>query len=210
MCLASLWAILPFCSVKYEKHSGKGLGKVGSLAYQFTTFEFTEPGTGTLLYPGCEPSLGAWIDKKAEEEGKKRRVKERKEIWHNSHTPSQLFSFFLSCPLRNPPHLKQYSVRSSRSTWPGQKTFVSYYTILYSTNCRWKLIATEKFMSTQWLIKKWLPARSSYTVPLSPLLSVSAVSPGCTNFVMPLKAETPPTGHTSNGLSYDNDECLYN
>lgn len=30
MCLASLWAILPFCSVKYKKHSGKGkgLGKV--------------------------------------------------------------------------------------------------------------------------------------------------------------------------------------
>lgn len=51
MCLASLWAILPFCSVKYKRHSGKGKGleKVGGLAYQFTTFEFTEPGTGILL-----------------------------------------------------------------------------------------------------------------------------------------------------------------
>lgn len=50
MCLASLWAILPFCSVKYEKRSGKGkgLGNRGE-SYQFTTFEFTEPGTGILL-----------------------------------------------------------------------------------------------------------------------------------------------------------------
>lgn len=70
MCLASLSAILPFCSVKYKRRSGKGKGlrKVGSLAYQFTTFEFTEPGAGILLYPGCEPSLGAWIDREAEEE----------------------------------------------------------------------------------------------------------------------------------------------
>ena len=30
MCLASLWAILPFCSVKYKRRSGKGnLGKAG-------------------------------------------------------------------------------------------------------------------------------------------------------------------------------------
>ena len=31
MCLASLWAILPFCSVKYKRRSGKGkgLGKSG-------------------------------------------------------------------------------------------------------------------------------------------------------------------------------------
>lgn len=26
MCLVSLWAILPFCSVKYKRHSGKGKG----------------------------------------------------------------------------------------------------------------------------------------------------------------------------------------
>ncbi|KAK5901200.1 hypothetical protein CgunFtcFv8_026095 [Champsocephalus gunnari] len=26
MCLASLWAILPFCSVKYKRRSGKGRG----------------------------------------------------------------------------------------------------------------------------------------------------------------------------------------
>lgn len=46
-----------------------GKRKVGSLAYQFTTFEFTEPGTGILLYPGCDLSLGAWIDKEAEDGG---------------------------------------------------------------------------------------------------------------------------------------------
>jgi hypothetical protein len=43
------------CSGKREGDGGKG-GVRG--AYQFTTFEFTEPGARDLLYPGCEPSLG--------------------------------------------------------------------------------------------------------------------------------------------------------
>lgn len=58
MCPVNLWAILPFCSVKYKKHSGEGKG-LGE-AYQFTTFEFTEPGAGTLLCPGRDPRLVGW------------------------------------------------------------------------------------------------------------------------------------------------------
>lgn len=68
--LGCLWAILPFCSVKYERHSGKRQWKVWSPAYQFTTFEFTEPGTRILLYPGREPSLGAWTNKRQGKKGK--------------------------------------------------------------------------------------------------------------------------------------------
>lgn len=101
MCLACLWAILPFCSVKYKRHSGKGkgLGKVGSLAYQFTTFEFTEPGTGILLYPGCEPSLGAWIDREAEQEEEKTAVLKKRNISDRNTSPFSflLFPSFSSC-----------------------------------------------------------------------------------------------------------------
>lgn len=79
-CLACLWAILPFCSVKYKKCSGKGR-ELKSQAYQFTTFEFTEPGTGHLLYPGCEPNLGAGINNnKKGRGGGKKGVKEKKQI----------------------------------------------------------------------------------------------------------------------------------
>lgn len=97
MCLASLWAILPFCSVKYKRHSGKGkgLGEVGSLAYQFTTFEFTEPGARILLYPGCESNLGAWIDREAEE-GKTAVLKKGNRSDRNT---SHLFFFLLLLPL---------------------------------------------------------------------------------------------------------------
>lgn len=79
-CPASLWATLPFCSVKYKRRSGRGRGSSGGVAYQFTTFEFTEPGAGNLLYPRCDPSLGAWIKKKPEKEEEKVTVKVRKWI----------------------------------------------------------------------------------------------------------------------------------
>lgn len=60
MCPASLWAILPFCSAKNIRgYSGSGTGPEEVESYQFTTFEFTEPGAGVLLCPGCEPGLGA-------------------------------------------------------------------------------------------------------------------------------------------------------
>lgn len=92
MCLASLWAILPFCSVKYKRRSGKGKGTGGSReSYQFTTFEFTEPGAGILLYPGCEPSLGgAWIDKRGTGGGKNSSVKERETDQTDTHGSSSL------------------------------------------------------------------------------------------------------------------------
>lgn len=99
MCLACLWAILPFCSVKYERHSGKGkgLGKVGSQAYQFTTFEFTEPGTRDLLYPGSEPSLGVWINREEEEEDKNSSVKEGKTALVATTSPPSSFPSLSFC-----------------------------------------------------------------------------------------------------------------
>lgn len=153
MCLASLWAILPFCSVKYKRRSGKGkrLGKVGSLAYQFTTFEFTEPGAGIFLYPGCEPSLGAWINREAEQEEGKTAVLKKGNRYDRNTSPLSFFFLptFSSCPLRSLPDLKQYSVISTRPTGPGQTILLSNYAILYTTNCSWQLIGAEKFMSTQ-------------------------------------------------------------
>lgn len=152
MCLASLWAILPFCSVKYKRHSGKGkgLGKVGSLAYQFTTFEFTEPGAGILLYPGCEPSLGAWINREAEQEEEKTAVLKTGNRSDRSTSPVFFLPSLSSClSSQESSDLKQYSVRSTRPTGPWQKVLASHYAILYSTNCSWQLIAAEKFMSTQ-------------------------------------------------------------
>lgn len=93
MCLASLWAILPFCSVKYKRHSGKGKGLEESRAYQFTTFEFTEPGAGILLYPGCEPSLGG-MDRGGGGGGENS-VKERKQIGQTHPLPVFLLLFVL-------------------------------------------------------------------------------------------------------------------
>lgn len=99
MCLACLWAILPFCSVKYKRHSGKGKKNVGSLAYQFTTFEFTEPGTGILLYPGCEPSLGAWIERETEQEEEKTAALKKRNRSDGNTSPLRflLFPSFASC-----------------------------------------------------------------------------------------------------------------
>lgn len=93
MCLASLWAILPFCSVKYKRHSGKGKGLEESRAYQFTTFEFTEPGAGILLYPGCEPSLGG-MDRGGGGGGENS-VKERTQIGQTHPLPVFLLLFVL-------------------------------------------------------------------------------------------------------------------
>lgn len=167
MCLASLWAILPFCSVKYKRHSGMGKRKVGSLAYQFTTFEFTEPGTGILLYPGCDLSLGAWIDKEAEDGGgggggKTAVLKKGNKIWQKSHIPSQLCSLPF-CLSSEESSATCNSFQWARPTGPGKKIFVSHYAVLYCTHWSRQLIAAEKFMSTQWLIKKWSQARSSYS-----------------------------------------------
>lgn len=65
------------CSGKREGDGGKG-GVRG--AYQFTTFEFTEPGARDLLYPGGEPSLGMDGAKQGGRGGGQKMVKERKTV----------------------------------------------------------------------------------------------------------------------------------
>lgn len=62
------FAIL-LCKIREAFREGEG--KLGGVAYQFTTFEFTEPGARNLLYPRCDPNLRAWIKKKARKGGRK-------------------------------------------------------------------------------------------------------------------------------------------
>lgn len=140
MCLACLSAILPFCSVKYKRHSGKVLMEVRSLAYQFTTFEFTEPGAGILLYPGREPSLGVRIKRGGGTGGgKNSSVKERR--GYHKHNTMFFFSPFCSSRWSSEesprPEMVLFSKMNQSKGW-AEKRF---------SNQTWQRTAAEKCMN---------------------------------------------------------------
>lgn len=94
MCLASLWAILPFCSVKYKRHSGKGkgLGKSGVWLTSLPRLNSLnqEPGISFTQ----DVSL-AWGHGSTERQSERRRkktavLKKKKQIWQK-HILSQPF-----------------------------------------------------------------------------------------------------------------------
>lgn len=121
----SLWAILPFCSVKYKKYSGEGLGAVWLTSLPRLNSLNQEPGLSFAQDVTLDWRDGIQRDRGGEGGGG-RMLKKRKQV-RNRITESPLcfnpHSFCFVVLWVAPPGLKQPSVRSARPARSRSENF---------------------------------------------------------------------------------------